>query len=69
MQFVDSVKGLVFDLTKIPFLKRLIGNARLIDEVLNNQNLFTESNLAYWFSSYVQFCSDGHLSEQAEAAR
>ena len=64
LQFVNSVKRLVFDLTKIPFLKRLIGISRLIVEVLNDQNLFTESNLANWFSSYVQFC---HFSG-AEAA-
>ena len=50
------MKRLVFDLTKIPFLKRLLGISRLIVEVLNDQNLFTESNLADWFSSYVQFC-------------
>ena len=60
---------LVFDLTKIPFLKRLIGVSRLIVEVLNDQNLLTESNLANWFSSYLQFCSVGHFSERAEAAR
>ena len=30
-----------------------MGISRLIVEVLNNQNLFTESNLADWFSSYV----------------
>ena len=63
------MKCLVFDLTKIPFLKRLIGISRLIVEVLNDQNLFTESNLVNWFSSYVQFCSGGHFSELAEAAR
>ena len=57
------------DSTKMPFLKRLIGISRLIDKVLNDQNLFTESNLANWFSSYVQFCSGGHFSERAEAAR
>ena len=57
------------DLTKIPFLKRLIDVSRLIVEVLNDQNLFTESNLANWFSSFVQFCSGGHFSERAEAAR
>ena len=62
------MKRLVFDLTKIPFLKRLIGISRLIVEILNDQNLFTESNLANWFSSYVQFCSGGHFSERAEAA-
>ena len=39
LQFVNSVKRLVFDLTKIPFLKRLIGISRLIVEVLNDQNL------------------------------
>ena len=38
-------------------------------EVLNDQNLFTESNLANWFSNYVQYCSDGHFSEGTEAAR
>ena len=63
------MKRLVFDLTKMPFLERLIGISRLIVEVLNNQNCFTESNLANWFSSYVQFCSGGHFSEPAEAAR
>ena len=68
-QFVNLVKRLVFDLTKIPLLKRLIGISRLIAEAPNDQNLFTESNLANWFSSYVQFCSGGHFSERAEAAR
>ena len=63
------MKRLVFDLTKIPFLKRLIGISRLIVEVLNHQTPFTESNLANWFSSDVQFCSSGHFSERAEAAR
>ena len=63
------MKRLVFDLTKIPFLKRLIGISGLISEVLNDQYLFTESNLANWFLSYVQFCSGGHFSERAKAAR
>ena len=63
------MKLLVFDLTKTPFLKRLISISRLIVGVINNQNLSTESNLANWFSSYVQFCSRGHFSERAEAAR
>ena len=40
LQFVNSVKRLVFDSTKIPFLKRLIGISSLIAEVLNDQNLF-----------------------------
>ena len=55
LQFVNSVKRLVhvFDLTKIPFLKRLIGISRLIVEVLNDQNLFTVLNLANWFWSYA----------------
>ena len=66
LQFVNSVKRLVFDLTTIPFLKCLISILRLIVEVLNNQNLFTEWNLANWFSSYVQFCSGGHFSDQNE---
>ena len=69
LQFVNSVKRLVFDLTKIPFLKRLIGISRLTVEVLNDQNLFTELNLANWFSSYVQVCSGGYFSERVEAAR
>ena len=61
MQFVNWMKLLVFDLTKIPFLKRLIGISASIVEVLDDQNYFTESNLADWFSSYVQFCSCGHF--------
>ena len=69
MQFVNSVKRLVFDLTKILFLKRLSGISRLIVEVLNDQSLFTESNLANWFLSYVQFCSGGHFSGRADPAR
>ena len=64
------MKRLVFDLTKIPFLKRLIPFLKLLTvKALNNQNLFTESNLVNWFLSYVQFCSGGHFSERAEAAR
>ena len=63
------MKLLVFDLTKVRFLKRLIGISRLIVEILNDQNLFTESNLANRFSGYVQFCSGGNFSERAEAAR
>ena len=63
------MKHLVFDLTKIPFLKCLISMYHLIVEVLNNQNLFKKSNLGDWFSNYVQFYSGGHFSEQAEAAR
>ena len=62
------MKRLVFDLTKISFLKRLISISGLIVEVLNDQNLFTESNFANWFLGYVQFCSGGHFSEPAEAA-
>ena len=46
LQFVNSMKRSVFDLTKIPFLKRLISTSRLIVEVLNDQSLLTESNLA-----------------------
>ena len=68
LQFVNSVKRSIFDLTKIPFLKRLISISRLIVEVLNDQNLFTESNLANWFSNYGQFCSSDHFSERAEVA-
>ena len=67
-QFANSVKRLVLYLTKIPSLKRLISIPRLIVEVINDQNLFTESNLANWFSNYIQFCSSGHFSKRAEAA-
>ena len=69
LKFVHSVKRLVSDLTKMPFLKCLINIYRLIVEVLNNQNLFTESNLGGCFSRYVQFYSGGHFSERASAAR
>ena len=62
------MKRLVFDLTKIVFLKHLIVISRLIVELPNDQNLFIKSNLANWFSSYVQFCSGGHFSERTEAA-
>ena len=47
LQCVNSVKRLVFDLTKILLLKCLISIYRLIDEVLNDQNLLTESNLVF----------------------
>ena len=63
------MKRSVFDSTKIPFLKRLISISRLIAEVLDDHNLFTESNLSNWLSSYVQFCSGVHFSERAEAGR
>ena len=63
------MKHLVFDLMKVSLLKCLISISRLIVYVLNDQNPFTESNLAYWFSSYVQFCTGGHSSEPAEAVR
>ena len=63
------MKRLVFDSTKIPFSKYLVSIYGLIVEVLNDQNLFTESNLGDWFSRYVQFYSSGHFSERAAAAR
>ena len=63
------MKRLIFDLMKIPLFKCSIIIYRLIAEVLHDQNLFTELNLGDWFSNYVQFCSDGHFSERAEAAR
>ena len=69
LQFVNSVKRLVFDLRKMPFLKCLISIPRLIVEVLNDQNLLTESNLGDWFSSYLQFYSGGHFSKRAAVAR
>ena len=69
LQFVNSVKRLVFDLRKIRFFKCLISIDFLIVEVLNDQNLFTESNLGDWFSSYVQFYSGGNFSGRAAAIR
>ena len=63
------MKRLIFDLTKILLLKCSIIIYRLIAEVFHDQNLCTELNLGGWFSSYVQFCSGGHFSERAEAAR
>ena len=66
---LELTDTLAFDLTKIPFLKCLIGISCLMVEVLNDQNLLTESNLADWVLSYVQFCSGGHFSERAETAR
>ena len=65
LQFVISVKRLVFDLTKISFLKCLISIYCLAVEALNDQNLFKESNLSDWFSGNVQFCSGCHFSERA----
>ena len=41
LQFVNLVKSLVFDLTKIPFLERLISTCRLIGK---NSYLSRESN-------------------------
>ena len=61
------MKPLVFDLTKIPFLKCLISIYPLKVEVLSDQNLFTESNLGDWFWSYVQFYLGEHFSEAAAA--
>ena len=69
MKFVNSMRRLVFDLMKIPFHKGLISIYRLTVEDLNDQNLFTESNLGDLFSSNVQFYSGGHFSERAAAAR
>ena len=53
----------------MPFLKSLIVISRLLVEVLDDQNLFTESNLANWFLTFVQISSGGHFSERAEAVR
>ena len=54
LQFVNSVKRLVFDLTKVSFLKCLISIYRLTVEALNDQSLFKESNLGGCFLSYIQ---------------
>ena len=51
------MKRIVFDLTKIPFLKRSIGTCRLIVEVLNDQNLLQNRLYLICFrvmSSFVQ---------------
>ena len=47
----------------------LLNICRLIVEVFTDQNLFTESNLGDWFSSYVQFYLGGHFSKRAATAR
>ena len=39
LEFVNSMKRLAFDSTKISFIKRLISISHLIVEVLNEQNL------------------------------
>ena len=57
LRFVNSMKRLVLELTKIPFLKRLIGISRLIVEVHNDRNLFTDRIWLIGFrvmSSFVQ---------------
>ena len=78
LQFVNSVKRLVFGLTKIPFLKRLIGISRLIVEVLKDQNLFTESFYRIFLQNQIwlidfrvmsSFVQSSHFSERAEAVR
>ena len=45
LQFVNSMKRLIFDLTKIPLLKCLICTYCLTAEVVHDHNLLTESNL------------------------
>ena len=60
------MKRLIFDLTKIPLPKCLFC---MIAEVLHDQNIFTESNLGGWLSSYIQFNSGGHFSKCAAAAQ
>ena len=53
LQFVNSMKCSVLDVMKIPFLKYLISIYHFTVKVLNDQNLFTESNLGDWFSCCV----------------
>ena len=65
LQFINSVKRLVFKENSIP--QCLISIYLVIVKVLNDLNLFTEPNLGNWFSSYVQFYSGGHFSERAAA--
>ena len=57
LQSVNSVKRLVFDLTKIPFLKHLIGISCVRVEVLKGQNLLQNRIWLIGFrvmSSFVQ---------------
>ena len=67
------MKRLVFHLTKIPFLKCLISIYFLVVEVLNDQNLFTESNwLVIGFrvmSNFIKVQSGkvNHLNDQFES--
>ena len=61
--------GLIYKLSGHTFSFSLKSQNAVGDrvEVLNYQNLFTKSDLANWFSNYVQFCSTGrHFSERAE---
>ena len=69
-----EIPFLKFDLKEIPFLKfdskeiPFLKGKYQFSKVPNDQNLFTESNLVNWFSSYVLFCLGGHFSKRAEAA-
>ena len=40
LQLVNTVKRLLFDLTKIPLLKRLISKSSSTVEILNNQSFY-----------------------------
>ena len=57
LQFVNLVKRLEFDLTKIPFLKCFISIYRLVVKTLNGQNLLRNRIWVIGFrvmSSFIQ---------------
>ena len=65
LQFVNSMKPLVFDLTKIPILKCLVSTSRLIAEVLDDQNLLPNRIWVIGFPVMSSFI----VVERAAAAR
>ena len=65
---MNSMKSLIFDLTKILLPKRLVLTCSLIAKVMHCQILFTEMKSSYWFLSYVQFYLGSHFLSCALAA-
>ena len=56
LPFVNSMKSLIFDLTKILLPKHLVLTYSLIAKVMYYQIHFTELKSSYYFLSYAQFC-------------
>ena len=52
---MNSMRSLIFDLTKILLPKRLVLTYSLIEKFMHYQMLFTELKSIYYFLSYVQF--------------